>query len=148
MTRYWLTPVQFQGEEVVLLDERIQLEPAEIAADFMKRMKQVNSRLLISFKASLLLSEDAEAACGIGELPFDLGSKESIVFGPEALELSHCAQSYLDRLPSAMEVAGGLSQLEAELVSTDANAVIVQWIRVIRSWLDRGFGVTLLREDE
>lgn len=149
ITRYWLTPVLCEDEDVILLEGREEL-PAEEAVEFMRRLKTVHPRMLVSFKANLLLSEEAEAACGVDEVPFALSSGESIIFGPaaEALELSHCGQAYLDRLPSAREFGEWLSQAETGLLADEASSRMLGWVRMMKSWHDRGWSVTLLREDE
>jgi len=150
MARYWLTPVLCEDEDVILLKEREELS-AEQAAELMNRLKTVHPRMLVSFKANLLLSEEAEAACGVDEVPFALSSGESIVFGAEGagetLELSHCAQAYLDRLPSAAEFAAWLIEAEA-LLQGDGGSGLLSFVHTMRSWLERGWSVTLLREDE
>lgn len=148
MSRYWLTPVQASGDEVALREERVLLEPEDTAGAFLKLLRSVHPRMLVSFKASLLLSEDAESACGANELPFQIDSMQRVHFGPDALELSHCAQAYLDRLPSEKEMHLWLESAESLLAGTNGDPQLHGWLSLLKSWHIQGFGVTLLREDE
>ncbi|TDF96709.1 hypothetical protein [Paenibacillus piri] len=145
MSTLWLTPVSIDETEpsVTLLCERLELAPGAAADRFLALMKSVHPRLLVSFKANLLLSEDSEA-CGIDELPFELAGGGQIVFGEGALELSHCAQAYWDRLPSAAELEGWLGEA-VRLAENNPDPVVGQWVAAMQNWHRQGFAIALLR---
>jgi hypothetical protein len=149
LSKLWLTPVLVEEEKqrTTLLDERFELQPAEAANRFLALVKSVHPRLLVTFKANLLLSEDSELACGIDELPFELGSGEPVIFGQEPLMLSHCAQAYMDRLPSFKEMDEWLGRAAAGTALIPEDSIERQWINMVLSWHQLGYAVILLREE-
>jgi hypothetical protein len=149
MSRLWLTPVQMEdsGSDITLLADRVELQPAEAAERFLSLMKSVHPRFLVAFKANLLLSEDYELACGIDELPFELDEQEPIIFGPDALELSHCAQAYMDRLPAAAEMEDWLASAAGRLAELSEDDTVRAWLKLMQDWHRQGCVITLLKEE-
>ncbi|WP_137670499.1 hypothetical protein [Paenibacillus naphthalenovorans] len=72
MAKFWLMPVQWDGSYAVLGEERLLLEPEQARIRFVEALRPVHPRLLLSFKAELLLADEALEACGTDALPFDL----------------------------------------------------------------------------
>ncbi len=114
MAKFWLMPVQWDGSYAVLGEERLLLEPEQARIRFVEALRPVHPRLLLSFKAELLLADEALEACGTDALPFDLGQGQPIRLAageqkgqePEQGEdypLSHCAEAYFNRLMTPQE---------------------------------------------
>ncbi|MEK8129691.1 hypothetical protein WMW72_17435 [Paenibacillus filicis] len=162
MTTYWLVPVSLEGPAVIFGSERFQLEPEELRMRFSRSLQGVHPRLLLPFKAHLLLSDAEAEACGTDELPFALGDAVDIVLYAEgklpkaisepdshsagdllahgAWEISHCAGAYLSGLMSPLEAEDKLKLAKEE---PGAEA----WYAAIRRWLSEGRRVMMLRED-
>ncbi|ALS21343.1 MULTISPECIES: hypothetical protein [Paenibacillus] len=151
MAKFWLMPVQWDGSYAVLGEERLLLEPEQARIRFVEALRPVHPRLLLSFKAELLLADEALEACGTDALPFDLGQGQPIRLAageqkgqePEQGEdypLSHCAEAYFNRLMTPQEALSLLSQ-------TDAGKEAEPWLETMRQWLEQGRFVILLRED-
>jgi len=149
MSKLWLTPVLIGETEqtVTLLNERVELQPAEAADRFLAWMKSVHSRMLMSFKSNLLLSEEAELACGVDELPFELDSDEPVIFGIGPLELSFCAQAYIDRLPSHKEMGEWLEIAVSQASGLREDDPAAQWVELMRDWHRHGYLITILKEE-
>ncbi|MFD0682639.1 MULTISPECIES: hypothetical protein [unclassified Paenibacillus] len=149
MSSLWLTPIVIDEKEqmVTLLKDRLELRPAEIADRFLALLRTVHPRLLMTFKANLMLSEEFELACGVDELPFELASEGPVVFEQGGLELSHCAQAYLDRLPAVKEMDEWLNIAAAKIADNREDDIIHQWVHTMVRWHKQGYAVTLLKEE-
>lgn len=144
MKSYWLVPVLIEGESALLSAERVTLTPPETGERFLHQMKLIHPRLLVPFKSNLLLSEEAEARCGVDQLPFDLESEEPIRFSPDHLELSHCAHAYIERRPMGAEMASLLQKALDELGSADSDEPIAGWVHKMKKWNEQGYTILLL----
>ncbi|SFL32251.1 hypothetical protein SAMN03159341_10580 [Paenibacillus sp. 1_12] len=136
---------------MVLEAGRIALIPDEARGLFLSLMKSVHPGMLLLFKSHMLLSEDAEEACGVDELPFDLGDiEEPILFGQDGIELSHCAEAYMDRLPSIREMTEWLQIARDRLSSYPEleNGIESDWLSAMQAWVSQGSQIILLREDD
>lgn len=152
MTTYWLVPLAWDGETAVFGEERIALVPDDKRDRFIRLLQAVHPRLLLAFKAHLLVADEALDACGTDELPFTLASKgpirlqrlESSAAADErssgAWPLSHCAEAYFSSLPSPGEAIGLLRLAAAEPGMED-------WLDTMRGWLSRDNRIMMLRED-
>ncbi|TVY09625.1 hypothetical protein [Paenibacillus cremeus] len=154
MAHFWLVPVQWSGTEAQLLSERLLLEQSERRERFVSGLQSIHPRLLLVFKAALLLSDEVSAACGVEELPFLLAQEGDIRLIAEeqyeyyassyeevsAWPLSHCAEAYLNRLLSPQAAFVLLEQAQLEEDSTP-------WLQAMEGWLRQGLQVILLRED-
>ncbi|ULL17622.1 hypothetical protein DVH26_26105 [Paenibacillus sp. H1-7] len=144
MGKYWLVPIVYEGTVMILSDERIALAPQPAAERFLQLAKSVHPRMLIPFKANLLLSDDSEAACGVDETPFDLASGKPIRFGDGMLELSHCAEAYLDKVPTTAEMRHHLQQCHELKAPATADEPIAGWLHTMNKWNEKGFSILLL----
>jgi hypothetical protein len=149
MSRLWLTPVHINDNEqtVTFLTDRLVLQPANAAECFLDIAKAIHPRMLLAFKSNLLLSEESELACGVDELPFVLDGDGIIIFGQGSLELSHCAQAYLDRLPSSREMGEWLLRAAAKANGEPQGDPIRLWFEKMLEWHKQGYAVILLKED-
>lgn len=147
MASYWLVPATYHDDRFIMSEQRIALVPHEAAEQFLQLARMEHSKMLIPFKANLLLSEDSEMACGVEEAPFDLHSGEPIRFGDgeEELELSHCAHAYLDKLPTQADMKRMLRNLDSltEPQQT-ADEPIAGWLHKMKAWNEQGFVIMLL----
>ncbi|NHN30909.1 hypothetical protein [Paenibacillus agricola] len=151
MSIYWLTPVRIEGQKTILGAGRIALEPEDARDRFLFLLKAVNPGMLLLFKSHMLLSEEAEAACGVDELPFELDYiEEPIIFGQDALELSHCAEAYLGRLPNRKEMTEWLdiARLNIAVIPELDLALEDSWLKAMQDWVEQGNQMILLREDD
>jgi len=154
MSAYWLVPAAWEGQDVVLGHERVKLAPEELRVSFCQSLQTVHPRLLLLFKAHLLLSDDSAEACGSDELEFTLSESGDIrlsstgeLWGgteePPAVpswSLSHCGEAYLNGLMSPSEAAARLAQARVE---PEARP----WYEAMSGWLAEGRIVMMLRED-
>ncbi|CAG7620365.1 hypothetical protein ACFQI7_05820 [Paenibacillus allorhizosphaerae] len=152
MANLWLVPVRWDGTEAELHSERLLLEPEEHKERLLRAVQAVHPRLLLLFKAALLLDDEAADACGVAELPFALEQGGGIrlaaadaltdrAAGSEPLwPLSHCAEAYLHRLIAPAEA-------EQLMAAVNAEPDIQPWIQAMRNWFGQGLHVILLRED-
>jgi hypothetical protein len=152
MANIWLVPVEWDGFSAMLRQERLPLHPPEHRERFLTSMQRVHSRLLLLFKAAMLLDDEAAEACGVGKLPFSLGHEESIRLvvarglskAPTeeipAWPLSHCGEAYLNRLLTPAETAELLASARVEPEA-------LSWLQAMEGWLRQGLQVILLRED-
>ena len=145
MARYWLTPVD-DIDPLVLGSDRIPLAASESLAAFRSKLQQVHPRLLLLFKASLLLSDEAldDSACGTGEEIVDLSRDGAISFASDSLRLSSCADAFLARLLSAKETK---ELVEKALAWDSWNEEERSWLTTTRDWADQNRLVMLIRED-
>lgn len=151
MSIHWLSPVRIEENSVVLEAGRIELEPDEARGLFLSLLKSVNPGMLLLFKSHMLLSEEAAEACGVDELPFDLGDvEEPILFGPDGIELSHCAEAYMDRLPTIREMTEWLqvARLRLSTIPELENGSESNWLSAMQVWVEQGSQIILLREDD
>lgn len=151
MSIYWLTPVRSEGQATILVAGRIALEPEDARERFLFLLKAVNPGMLLLFKSHMLLSEEAEAACGVDELPFDLSFvEEAIVFGQDVLELSHCAEAYFDRLPNGKEMMEwiDIARLNISVIPELDLRLEDSWLTAMQGWVAQGNQMILLREDD
>jgi hypothetical protein len=148
-SRMWLTPVRIDDgtQQIVLQADRLELLPTPARDRFLAVTKSVHPRMMVAFKSNLLLSEEAELACGVDELPFDLAGGEPVEFGPDTLELSHCALAYMDRLPSSHEMDQWIAEAAGQLADDPDSLVVRQWLDKMHWWLQTGNSITLLREE-
>ncbi|MNI21359.1 hypothetical protein D3C73_748790 [compost metagenome] len=145
MTRYWLTPI-IQKEPLVLGAERICCEPIHVLEPLREAFQDIHPRLLPMFKASLLLS-DEEDLCGDDEAEVDWDSGADIHLDGSPLVLSHCAEAFLDRLLSAIEVKRLLVDFTINDSDKAVNELQMLWIQYMNDWLNHGWEIILLRED-
>lgn len=150
MAAYWLIPVQWNGDCALLGEDRLLLEPEEARIQFMEAFQTVHPRLLLSFKAELLLGDEALEACGTESLPFDLGQGQAIrlTTGEPQQEqpdqagylLSHCGEAYFNRLMTPQEASTLMPKV---IPGKDTQ----RWVEAVREWLAQGRHVILLRGD-
>lgn len=151
MAKFWLMPIKWDGDYAVLGEERLLLEPEEARVRLVETLRTVHPRLLLSFKAELLLADDALEACGTDVLPFDLGQGQPIRLAAgehqgtntqpaEAHPLSHCAQAYFNHLMTPQKASFLLPE-------TIAGRETELWVEAMRQWLSQDRCVILLRED-
>jgi hypothetical protein len=143
---YWLTPVKALSP-VTLGGERIKIG-GEDAETFRRAMHAIHPRLLLSFKSALLLSDD-EDMCGTqeDEGALVLESDGPIVFGDGFLQLSHCGEAFLDRLPNPAEAAALLSAAKPYLKAALRRPPIDSWLETAAAWWAQGYRVMLLKEE-
>ncbi|WP_159883894.1 hypothetical protein [Paenibacillus puerhi] len=157
MAAYWLVPVTMHGTQVILGEERLELTPEELRGRFSRSMQAVHPRLLLPFKAHLLLSDESLEACGTDELPFSLegpgnlvldriveesekGCEEGAGAGRPEWGLSPCAEAYVAGLMAPAEAAAKL-----KLVQVEPGAE--PWYEAMGEWLAGNRMVMMLRED-
>ncbi|PZE22675.1 hypothetical protein [Paenibacillus xerothermodurans] len=145
----WLTAVRTDDAEhtVTLLADRFELVPAEAGERFLTLIKSLHPRMLVAFKANLLLSEEAEMVCGVEALPFRLDNGAAIGFGVGGLELSHCAENYFNRLPEAKDMVEWLAAAARKLDHDPQANVERQWLNRMSEWVKSGHYIALLREE-
>lgn len=149
MPRYWLAPITSR-EPFTLGDERIVCVPESSWDVFRQRLARNRPPLLFPFKAHLLVADDSRLACGADEIPFALSSPGELVFDGERLALSECGRAMLDKLPAAAALAAWLDadETEGEGAATSSGAgSALEWLVAMRLWLERGWGVILLKEE-
>lgn len=140
MTVYWLTPL-CSRDPLTFGADRVRCEVGEELESFRRKLHDLHPRCLMMFKANIFLSDEDIDACGVDDPSFDMADGEDIVFD-ENLPLSHCAEAFLDRLPSLHEVS---SWLVAGI--TDGSPQQVEWLDQIRQWHACNKDVILIRED-
>lgn len=151
MAKFWLMPIQWDGDYAQLGKDKILLNPEEARIRFVEALRPVHPRLLLSFKAELLLSDEALDACGTDALPFDLGQGQAIRLAAggqqdtesvqaEEYPLSHCAEAYFNRLMTPQEAS-------SLLIDVVIDKETEPWLEAMRKWLAEGRHVILLRED-
>ncbi|WP_281888171.1 hypothetical protein [Paenibacillus sp. YYML68] len=163
MAVYWLVPIHWDGEALVLGADRLRLAPEEARLQLSRALQAVHPRLLLTFKAHLLLSDETLDACGLDELPFELSAEGDIrlhsadhdAAAAGALEategsgdrqgwtLSHCGEAYIHGLLGAREAALKLEQAE----QPDDAIEAVAWINVMKAWLAEGRQIIMLKEE-
>ncbi|MBP1156303.1 MULTISPECIES: hypothetical protein [unclassified Paenibacillus] len=151
MAKFWLIPILWDGQYALLGEDKILLEPEEARIRFVEALRPVHPRLLLSFKAELLLADEALDACGTDMLPFDLGhglairlvageQQDTESIQAEEYPLSHCAEAYFNRLMTPQEAS-------SLLLDTVNDKDTGPWLQTMRKWLAEGRHVILLRED-
>ncbi|SDC73185.1 hypothetical protein SAMN02799630_01322 [Paenibacillus sp. UNCCL117] len=154
MTTYWLVPAAWEGHDIVLGRERLKLSPEELRNSFCQSLQAAHPRLLLLFKAHLLLSDDSAEACGAdglavalsesGDIRLSGASEEQKESGEPsdalAWSLSHCGEAYLNGLMSPSEAVAKLALVRVE---PEARS----WYEAMRDWLAEGRIVMMLRED-
>ncbi|WP_426447754.1 hypothetical protein ACP26L_26125 [Paenibacillus sp. S-38] len=144
MAGYWLVPLETGGNSVELGGDRILLEPEERRIAFMDTLKALHPRLSLTFKSHLLPGEEEAQACGLDAAEFLLSGGKGIALHypgsapADGWTLSHCAEAYLDRLLPPAEIKAHLDA---------AGETGEEWIRIMRSWVNAGRGIILLREE-
>ncbi|WP_409341284.1 hypothetical protein [Paenibacillus sp. MBLB4367] len=153
MANFWLTPVT-NDDKLIVRAERLLCAPLFELNAFRERLSAVHARLLLLFKANLLPGDDDEDACGTEDAFIPLDGGLDIAFDGDPLELSHCAQAFFDRLPSARECLQWLEQCPgvgdgAAVNRNDAgwSPIQLEWLKAMIAWLQSGYQVILLREE-
>lgn len=141
MANWWLVPLD-STEPVVLGRERICCS-GSAAEQLLEEARALHPRLLFGFKAELLLDDGDDSTCGGGEhLP--LAGGEPIRLDGHPLTLSHCAEAFLDRLPSPKEAVPLLEKLVEKLSSVEGPPVL--WAQAALRHNEAGKYVIMLRE--
>lgn len=141
MTVYWLTPL-LNRDPFTMGSERIQCHPADLESFRSKLSSVYHPRLLMLFKASILVSDEEDICGDYGFHELELNVLGDIVFD-ESLPLSHCAVAFLDRLLTLEE-----TRLLVQDVSSDLwEEHELVWIRAMRHWNEQGYDVIIVKED-
>jgi hypothetical protein len=144
MSVIWLAPVKLQPS-FTISGERFVPQPEHEFEWFRTLLQMQYPRMLMLFKAHLLVSDDSLEACGSDEAELELGGDGSISFdNVSGISLSHCAEAFMDRISSPQE---GLNQLGAVVIDETWPAQSAQWLAVMEKWLNDGFQVMLLKEE-
>lgn len=153
MGTLWLTSAAVQADGAVVLGaDRIALDEAPALAAFRGKLHRLHPWLLPFIKADSLASEDDDGdACGGGTAAFHLDGAEPIALGGEAMPLSHCGQSFFDRLPSP---AATLERLRPALEAQAVNGADRfdspyerELLTAMERWLSGEAAVILIKED-
>ncbi|WP_166243771.1 hypothetical protein [Paenibacillus turpanensis] len=139
MAGYWCIPIKTL-HPVVFSAMRIFMAGEE-AESFRMRLQQLHPRMLLSFKASLLLDYD-DGACGGEDIDLDFEQTRDIVFDGNPLALSHCAEAFFDRLLAPAEAMLLLNQAMKE----EWLPIQKQWLEQVLTWYESGYEVVLLKE--
>lgn len=125
---------------MTLGSERFRCNPL-ILAGFRAKLQHIHPRCLMVFKANTLINDDLEI-CGADELPFSLDSLQNIVFDGINLELSYCAEVFLEKLPSVAEVKQWLNEAQLEWTAEEQ-----EWLSIIEGYHQRNYDAVLIKED-
>ncbi|HEY0827255.1 MAG TPA: hypothetical protein VGE40_04100 [Bacilli bacterium] len=93
------------------------------------------------FKANTLINDDLDF-CGADDLPFSLDDQQDIVFDGINLELSYCAEVFLEKLPSVNEVKQWLDEAVMEWTAEEQ-----EWLSIMGSYHQRNYDAVLIKED-
>jgi hypothetical protein len=145
MTQYWLTPLT-NRQPLILGEQRIRCsEDAEFLL-FLAELKNVHSKFLPMFKSRLLLNDD-EGICGDGLQEIDLSMPGEIVFDGVQYSLSHCAESFVERLIHPSEL---LKELK-NVIDLDQSVHFTEqqqgFFQICQSWLLCHWQIILLKEE-
>ncbi|PYI54614.1 hypothetical protein [Paenibacillus flagellatus] len=144
MERYWLTPIT-GIRPLTLGADRFVCAPPDELAGFRRSLDAVHPRLLLSFKARLLLPDTgAGGSCGAEDANGMLDDGRDVVFDSAPLPLSDCGMALLDRLLAPAETASLLETFEAG--SPVLPASHRRWLAAMRDWTGKGWSVILLKE--
>ncbi|MDF2669201.1 MAG: hypothetical protein K0R67_1507 [Paenibacillus sp.] len=133
--------------------ERIQCSHDGELESFRNVLKRTHPRLLMMFKANVLLGEPTESdpsaiqadRCGTGRLPFSLSDNMPIVFDSSSQSLSSCAEAFIKRLLPLQEAQQLIHAIELEPASPDQHR---DWLMTMQTWLNEGKYVILIQEDQ
>jgi hypothetical protein len=143
MSVYWIAPSQMT-EPIFFGAARIRCSETDFLS-FQKKVQSIsNSRFLLSFKSSLILSDDLDF-CGESDEFVDLSRAGDVIFDGHPYQLSHCAEAFFDRVPGSKEWHALFEQMEAN--NTVWTAVEKQWLNQIKTWLSQSSTVVVLKED-
>ncbi len=149
MNMMWLCPINGLAP-FVLGAGRIPSFPSTEMDSFRRELRRIHPRLLMMFKANVLLGEPTESdlfadkaeRCGMGKVPFSLAENKEIRFDTHSLALSACANAFIARLlPQAeatqlIDAMGPLKSAEQQI-----------WLRAMQGWMRQGKHVILIQED-
>lgn len=121
MARYWLAPVS-NREPFTIGAERFVCAPDQQLELFLQALGSATPRLLLPFKAQLLLADEEEGVCGADVAAFSLSAPGDIRFDGERLRLSDCAVAWLARLPGSLAEAGERLDAVEALLAGCANS--------------------------
>jgi hypothetical protein len=142
MSRYWLVPL-WNRAPLELGAGRICCEDSYELTDFRDHLSKLHPWMLPMFKASLLLSDESEQACGTGESDIRLDDEGSIIFDDTVYSLSHCAEAFVDRLPNPEEASKWLKKADTMNWSPSHRA----WLDIMLEWNRQGFDIMLIKEE-
>ncbi len=144
MSVYWLSPL-ISRDPYVIGGQR-QLCSGESFDSFRAKVQQQSSpRHLMMFKSALLLSDDDDACGSDGESGVDFHHSGDILFAPEQLPISHCAEAFFDRLPNPREWREALQMIEKSDVQW--NEQERGWLKAMKQWTANEYTIVLIRED-
>lgn len=144
MTRYWLVPVTSLSP-LTLGEDRIRCDNEDQLSELRASLARIHPKLMLTFKAHLLVADDESEACGSAEESFDLASPGCVVFDDAPLRLSECGAALLGKLPAPALVREWLENMECD--SGGATVVFDRWTRLLKRWTEQGWQVILLREE-
>jgi hypothetical protein len=143
MAAYWLTPLTSE-EPVTFGAQRIRCAGPQFETFRNKLHAAANPRFLLAFKADLLLeTEGDEGVCGPGvELGVPLADGGAICFDDTTrLQLSHCAEAFLQRLPLPREWRTWFADQHHVWDEQEW-----QWLRLLQQWADHDWTIVLIKE--
>ncbi|MFD2169556.1 hypothetical protein [Tumebacillus lipolyticus] len=139
---YTVVPI-LQEQPLILSEEHLALEGAEGEA-WKKAMQSLHPRLLPSLKESALLSEEESEFCVAGGI-FDYERGKELVIDGVELQLSHCAEHFLDFLMSAEDCLSVLAERQEMLAPLTASEEQRARLDRLTEWWQRGDRVLLLQ---
>jgi hypothetical protein len=142
MTSYWLTPI-VQREPLILGKARILCDHPDLDA-FREKLRVIHPRCLMMIKSDIIPNDEHDDAyCGSTESNVPYDNQQDLNFH-EVWGVSHCAQAFLDHLPSLNEnkVFFQASKLNEQSWTEQQGA----WLNQIKTWHEQGFDVILIRE--
>jgi len=149
MVNMWLTPV-VSREPLTFGTGRLPVSPSPELTAFREKMNLIHPRFVSMFKAELLTSGEygGDDVCGPGgqdeysSFCVSLNGDVPLVFDGKPWDLSHCGQSFVDRLPSVGEVKEWLA-IARTLSWSDME---LSMLALIDGWNLLGYDVVWIRE--
>jgi hypothetical protein len=147
---FWLAPIVTRNP-FTIGSERIHCA-GERFQQFRERVQQLSSpRFLLMFKSELLLSDELSdddlVACGNMEISLpSFADCHPIVFDHSPFVLSHCAEAFIDRLPTPKEWRLFLHEhltYDGSSWSEDERV----WLDAIARWSNCNYEIVLIREE-
>jgi hypothetical protein len=138
MNQGWLVPI-ISDNPITFGADRLPCN-GQLADEFLKRLSTSHSRCLLSFKAQLLLSDEAEEACGGSDFILNWAGDNDIAFDRD-LSLSHCAEAFLNFIPDTVHT---LTNLE-NIITSGWDEVQLAWLETMKEWLTKGYRVILIK---
>lgn len=149
MVKMWLTPV-VSREPLTFGGDRLPVSQSPELTAFREKMNLIHPRFVNMFKAELLTSGEygGDDVCGpsgqdeYSSFCVSLNGDEELAFDGQPWHLSHCGQSFVDRLPSA----GDFRQWVAVARTMSWSDTELRWLGLMESWNLLGYDVMWIRE--